>query len=172
MYLSLLLQKLQNYSNTEDNGMSIPGPDTGGTAPTEQATVVIALPLDITIKTDTKAAIAERNPEIRKALVTMGADKEVARRIQVAVKMFTKLSELRKEANDLKRPDVVQYDATGTKTTEAFTKGQADKIKKNNEALTKWLTAFAEAVEQGKWEKADKLDSGGGDAKLPDADAS
>jgi ribosome recycling factor len=109
-----------------------------------------------TIHEEIQKAIAERNPEVRAAIVKEGADEKLEERKKMVRTALGKAKEARSALQKIK-PKPIAYDENDKVISEGFDKAQVDERKKHKETIAKIEAALEDALTKGDYTKLQKV---------------
>lgn len=104
------------------------------------------------------SVLGASSPDVRKRLVTVLAERELSKRVDLLDKGLAKLRDLKREVDKIRPP--VSFTADGTKVEGTFSKSDFENLKKSKEKVAKLESALEKAFAGQEFDKLANLASG------------
>lgn len=116
------------------------------------------LPVAVDIRKEVKGIVEEtsKSGKVRELTVNRLADEEIDKRVKLLMSALSQRADLSKELDKI-RPDNLNFDETGKKVAEYYSKEKSDARKKATEKLTKMDKAINKACNDGDYEDLKKF---------------
>lgn len=139
---------------------------------TTEAATSTEVPPQIAIRQEVTTRLGSSGPQVKELVIADMTAKEIENRRAATMTVLGRIEEKQKELKKLENGGSYTYSATGEKVgTPAFTKDQAEKMKKLREEIVKLQAALTQAFTDSNFQKLLELAKQGGSApSKPDAE--